>query len=174
LLGQVKTSRLFIKNPSFTDEATRDACRRKLVDMGISPDRVTLAGRSRTREEHLQLYSGIDIALDTFPYNGTTTTCEALWMGVPVVTKAGHAHAGRVGVSLLNAVNHAEWVGEDDDTYLQLAAGLAGDLDTLGRIRDTLRDDMSHSLLCDAEGFATTFTRALRKMWMTYCASARR
>jgi predicted O-linked N-acetylglucosamine transferase (SPINDLY family) len=172
LLGRVANARLYLKNPSFTDEATRARCHRKLVDLGISPERITLTGRTRSREEHLQLYSEIDIALDCFPYNGTTTTCEALWMGVPVVVKKGDTHAGRVGVSLLNAVGRSEWIGPDDEAYLQIAMGLASDIEALARIRDRLRDDMRHSRLCDSKHFATSFTKALRTMWETYCASA--
>jgi len=170
LLGQVADARLYLKNPSFTDEATRTACREKLAGLGIAPDRISLAGRTRTTAEHLQLYSGIDIGLDTFPYNGTTTTCEALWMGVPVVTKTGAAHAGRVGASLLNAVGHAGWCATDDADYLRIAAGLAGDMDALARIRSRLRDDMRQSMLCDPPDFARRFTRALRDVWVKHCA----
>lgn len=174
LLNRVNNARLYLKNPSFTDKTTRDACLEKLITLGISPDRIILTGRTQTLDEHLQLYSNIDIALDTFPYNGTTTTCEALWMGVPVVTMSGYLHAGRVGVSLLNAVNHTEWIGQNKEDYLAIAAKLASNINTLGRIRSNLRHAMKNSLLCDSEQFATRFTDALRAIWTKYCASSTR
>lgn len=171
LLERVPNARLYIKNPSFTDETTRDACYKRLTGMGVAHDRVRLAGRTRTRAEHLELYSRVDIGLDTFPYNGTTTTCEALWMGVPVVSMAGRAHAGRVGASLLNAANHPEWIGGGEKAYLDIAVELAGNIDVLAGIRHALRDDMKRSLLCDSERFAVTYTRALRKIWIEYCGT---
>ena len=169
LLKRVDNSRLYIKNPSLTDEVTRNACREKILSMGIGTERVSFVGRTRTTEEHLQLYSNIDIGLDTFPYNGTTTTCEGMWMGVPVVTRAGSTHAGRVGMSLLKSVSHPEWIGQDDEVYLQIAAGLAGDIDVLSDIRTRLRDEMRHSRLCDSKHFALHFGKALRNLWERYC-----
>ena len=171
LLGQVTNAHLYLKNPSFTDESTRSAFMEKLISMGVSSNRINLAGRTLSTEEHLHLYSKIDIGLDTFPYNGTTTTCEALWMGVPVITKTGNAHAGRVGASLLNAANHSEWIAQDNEDFLQIAAKLAENINELSKTRETLRDDVKHSLLCDSKQFATRFTNALRNSWIKHCES---
>ena len=165
LLAQVPHSRLYLKNPSFTDGATCQAFAEKLGDLGVAPDRVTLVGRTPTTQEHLGCYGEIDIALDTFPYNGTTTTCEALWMGVPVVAMVGHVHAARVGASLLAAANHPEWLARDEDAYLRIAAGLASDLTALASLRGGLRRELAGSVLCDAKGFAAGFMRAMRAAW---------
>lgn len=78
-------------------------------------------------EAHLAAYNQVDVALDTFPYNGTTTTCEALWMGVPVVSLIGNSHAARVGLSLLSAIGHAEWATENEENYIEKAVALAQD-----------------------------------------------
>jgi predicted O-linked N-acetylglucosamine transferase (SPINDLY family) len=139
--------------------------------MGIASERLELIGRTQTPEEHLGLYANIDIALDTFPYNGTTTTCEAMWMGVPVITRSENAHAGRVGASLLNAVGHPEWVSRQDGDFLRITKKLAADINGLKHIRAKLRQEMRVSGLCDAERFAARFTQMLRLLWKDYCAA---
>lgn len=103
--------------------------------------------------EHLEAYGRVDVALDPFPYNGTTTTCEALWMGVPVVTLAGRTHVARVGASLLTHLGAPEWIASSPDAYVACAATLASDLPALARIRGVLRERMAASPLCDAIGF---------------------
>jgi predicted O-linked N-acetylglucosamine transferase (SPINDLY family) len=107
----------------------------------------------------------VDIALDTFPYHGTTTTCEALWMGVPVVTLAGQTHASRVGVSLLSNLGHPEWIATSPEGYVKIAVELAGDLPRLAQLRSTLRGRMEASPLMDAPGFAREIEAAYREMW---------
>ena len=106
----------------------------------------------------------MDIALDTFPYHGTTTTCEALWMGVPVVTLAGDRHSSRVGISLLRAVDHAEWIAQDAKDYVRIAASLAGDRGILAAWRLKLRPDLRRSALLDHAGQAERFGAALEEM----------
>jgi predicted O-linked N-acetylglucosamine transferase (SPINDLY family) len=107
----------------------------------------------------------VDVALDTFPYNGTTTTCEALWMGVPVVTLAGDRHASRVGASLGGAAAHADWIAGDWEEYVRKAAALAADRPQLATLRVSLRDDFRRSLLFDHAGQSARFGKALREMW---------
>ena len=106
-------------------------------------------------------YHDIDIALDTFPYNGTTTSFEALWMGVPVITLCGDRHAARVGVSLLTAAGHPEWVTQTEDEYVRTAAALIGDAARLAALRTGLRDDLRRSPLLDHAGQAARFGEAL-------------
>ncbi|MBI5381003.1 MAG: tetratricopeptide repeat protein [Opitutae bacterium] len=120
--------------------------------------------------QHLACYGQIDIALDAFPYHGTTTTCEALWMGVPVLTLAGDRHASRVGVSLLHAIGHPELVATDSDDYIAKATALAADTARLETLRRSLRSDMRRSPLLDHAGQAARFSAALRDMWRTWCA----
>ena len=161
---QTEGSRLYIKNPSFTDGATRERVCNRLVKLGMERERITLVGRTASTEEHLELYRNVDIALDSFPYTGTTTTCEALWMGVPVVSLAGSAHVSRVGVSLLNALGRPEWVASDEESYIRIAASLAGDVNRLAQLRSGLRDEMRQSALCDAKGHALRFVGALQNV----------
>ena len=132
--------------------------------------RIELLARVDSQGNHLALYGRIDIALDTFPYNGATTTCEAMWMGVPVVTLAGESHAGRVGVSLLHRVGLDDLVASDLDGYVDAAAGLAGDHERLGELRSALRARMRRSSLCDAQTFTRELEAAYREMWRTWCA----
>ena len=113
---------------------------------------------------HLGLYGDIDIALDTFPYNGTTTTCEALWMGVPVVTLAGDRHAARVGASLLQQVGATEWIAANESDYVEIACDLAGDEVGLAEGRRHIRDRLCASALMDEVGFAREMEQAIYSM----------
>jgi len=135
----------------------------------VGQERVELLGRTAGVAEHLALYARVDVALDTFPYHGTTTTCEALWMGVPVVTLAGGHHAARVGVSLLTAIGRSEWIARDWNDYTAIAVALAND--TAGRAawRHSLRSEMQGSALLDHAGQATRFGDAVRGCWQNWC-----
>ena len=115
---------------------------------------------SKVLEEALELYNQMDIALDTFPYNGTTTTCEALWMGVPVINR----HAGRVGGSLLTSVGLTDCLTDDLASYEQAAARLASTPERLNEIRQILRQQMASSPLCNGATFARDFVTALRSL----------
>lgn len=168
----VPGSRLLVKNPSLVDEKTRLRYREKFYAQGLSEDKVELIGRTPTRSEHLALYGRIDIALDTFPYNGTTTTCEALWMGVPVITLIGEAHAGRVGKSLLTSARLEYAVAETWEEFVLRAAALAGDLDRLSEIRASLRLGVLASPLCDFHTFSRNLDNAYRGIWRQWCESA--
>jgi predicted O-linked N-acetylglucosamine transferase (SPINDLY family) len=137
----------------------------------IAPDRVELIGWAASEKEHLQLYNRIDIALDTYPYHGTTTTCEAMWMGVPVVTLAGNAHVSRVGVSLLSNVGVPELIADSPEKYARLASELAHDPARLSSLRSTLRQRMAQSPLMDAPRFARNVEAAYRQMWRTWCGA---
>jgi predicted O-linked N-acetylglucosamine transferase (SPINDLY family) len=111
----------------------------------------------------------VDIALDTFPYHGTTTTCEALWMGVPVITLAGDRHMSRVGVSLLTAAGHPEWIARDADEYHAIAVSLASDASNRATARGSLREDLRTSPLMDAAGQSIRFALAMRECWRNGC-----
>jgi protein O-GlcNAc transferase len=172
ILRAVPGSRLMIKTAAMSEVSTRERLARALAAHGIEKSRLLLTGHRADPREHLSMYAQIDVALDPFPYNGTTTTCEALWMGVPVVTLAGRAHAGRVGSSLLNAIGLSDLVAQDLEQYGHLAAGLAGDPDRLQRLRADLRDRMRRSPLMDGVGFSRALESAYRRMWHSWCRAA--
>jgi predicted O-linked N-acetylglucosamine transferase (SPINDLY family) len=118
---------------------------------------------------HLAAYHQVDIALDPFPYNGTTTTCEALWMGVPVVTLRGDRHVGRVGASLLTQVGLPDLIAASVEEYVEVAAALAVDAARLNELRRSLRQRMAASPLCDGRAFARKIESAFRGMWRKWC-----
>ncbi|HTW95999.1 MAG TPA: tetratricopeptide repeat protein, partial [Tepidisphaeraceae bacterium] len=149
ILNRVSGSRLLIKNRSTGQPSVQRKLRRELEGFGVSWDRVELVLPQFQHEEHLRTYNAIDIALDTFPYHGTTTTCEAMWMGVPVVSRAGQSHVSRVGVSLLKSVGLDDLVGRDEEEYADLAVRLAEDRQRLRELRRTLRQRMKESALMD-------------------------
>jgi protein O-GlcNAc transferase len=170
LLAQVPHSRLVLKSRYFEEAVVADAVRGRLRVAGLADERVELLQTVPTVRAHLEAYAQVDIALDTFPYHGTTTTCEALWMGVPVVTLAGDRHAARVGCSLLSAAGHPEWVAATTDDYVRTAAGLAADRALLKTLRSGLREEMQASPLLDHAGQARRFGTALRTCWQRWCA----
>ena len=112
------------------------------------------------------------MALDPFPYNGGLTTCEALWMGVPVVTCPGETFASRHSLSHLSNVGLTETIARDLDEYVEIAAGLAGDLPRLAAMRAGLRERMAASPLCDGKRFAANFAEILRGVWRDWCDAA--
>ncbi len=171
ILSRVPDSRLVLKSPYFEDPEVHSSALERLVAAGIPSDRLELLGFLESPAAHLALYSRLDVALDPFPYNGTTTTCEALWMGVPVVNLVGDRHASRVGLSLLSATGHADWATDSRESYIAKAVELAGDRPLRERLRHSLRGDMEKSLLLDHAGQAARFEAALRGAWRGWCAS---
>ena len=169
ILTQVPYSRLFIKSGYLDDPQVRKNVLERITTAGIAEDRVEISGFFAATQDHLAAYKRVDVALDTFPYNGTTTTCEALWMGVPVVSLIGDRHAARVGLSLLTAIRHAEWAAENEDAYIEKAVTLAQDRALRCQLRESLRSEVSASILCDHLGHAARFEAALRQIWMDWC-----
>jgi protein O-GlcNAc transferase len=161
VLKATPKSRLLIKNGGLTDEETRREFLQRFTSGGIDPSRIDLRPKSATIREHLQTYAEVDIALDTYPYNGTTTTCEALWMGVPVVTLAGKTHASRVGLSLLTNLNFPGLVAETEEQYVEIAA----DIPALAEMRQTMRDRMKASPLLDGPATAKAMEAEFRRIW---------
>lgn len=174
VLQRAPGARLLLKNHSFQDPATRERVARRFAAMGISAERVALRAPAPDVAAHLAGYHEMDIALDSFPYHGTTTTCEALWMGVPVVTLAGPMHVSRVGASLLRQVGLEDLVTQTPEAYGAMAVGLAEDLERLATLRATLRERMSRSPLMDVRGFMREFEGKLREVWRRYCAAGGR
>lgn len=173
ILGQVEGSQLLIKSLGLRAVDVREYFYTALEARGVSRQRVMLEGEVESMRDHLAYLHRVDIALDTFPYNGTTTTCDALWMGVPVVTIDGSWHAARVGASLLKCVGLDELVADGAHAYVRIAAGLAGDRARLGELHRTLRERMAGSALCDAGGYAARLGEAYRGMWREWCGARR-
>lgn len=170
LLRDIPSARLVLKSIQGTgDEASRQGLLDRFVSSGIDPARVQVHAQVSGLENHLDMYSMIDIALDTFPYNGTTTTCEALWMGVPVIGLKGDRHAARVGESLLNNLGLPELVAADEEDYLRVARSLAADPQRLAELRGGMRDRMRASPLMDSRALGRDMSAALRDMWACHC-----
>jgi predicted O-linked N-acetylglucosamine transferase (SPINDLY family) len=165
ILRATPGSRMIIKDGQGTPSPAIPRLRREFDRLGIAADRVELLSYVPDVAAHFGLYRRIDVALDTFPYHGTTTTCEALWMGVPVVTRAGDAHLSRVGGSLLAAVGLSDLVTQTTDDYVATAVRLAGEGKRTSQQRHARRAQMRRSPLMDAETFARNVESAYRAMW---------
>lgn len=153
-----------IKNGSLNDAGVRDRLIRRFAACGIDASRLIINLFTEGRHEHLKLYGVCHIALDTYPYAGTTTTCEALWMGVPVVTLAGKSHVSRVGASILANIGAPELVAECADDYVDIAVALAQNRERISMYRRELRNMFLRSPLADASGFTVDLEQSYR--WM--------
>ena len=169
VLDSVPGSRLLLKSRMFGDPTAHRHFVERSSAAGIDPSRIEIVAFAAKISDHLKLYERIHIALDTTPYNGTTTTCEALWMGVPVITIAGNRHAARVGVSLLNAVGLPECIANSREEFSEIASRLASDRGRLSELRMNLRGMMSASPLVDGKNWAHRFFVAIREAWRLRC-----
>ena len=157
VLRAVPESRLLVKNRGLEEGDLRSAFLQRLGAAGLEPDRVDLAGWKPGLTEHFSAYRAADIALDTFPYNGATTTCEALWMGVPVVSRSTATHVSRMGLSILTAAGRSDLAVTDDEQFVATCVRLAADVAALRAGRETFRSRLRDSALCDAPAFAAGF-----------------
>jgi protein O-GlcNAc transferase len=169
VLGQVKGSRLLLLAPPGTH---RERTLERLHQEGIKPERVEFVGY-QPRRKYLEEYHRIDIGLDTFPYNGHTTSLDSLWMGVPVVTWVGKTVVGRAGWCQVSNLGLPELAGQTPEEFVRIAVALARDLPRLQQLRATLRPRMERSPLMDAPRFARNIEAAYWQMWRTWCASGR-
>ncbi len=169
VLSTVPRSRLLLKSFALADADTRAALARRFFALGIDEERLVLMAPQGDTAAHLAQYRHVDLCLDSLPYNGTTTTCEALWMGVPVLTLAGAEHRSRVGASLLSHAGLPELVAADEEGFVTTAAALATDPTRLGALRRGLRQRLQASPLMDGPRFAQDFGAALRAMWRQVC-----
>ncbi|MFM7344997.1 MAG: tetratricopeptide repeat protein [Tagaea sp.] len=164
ILRATPESRLVLKSRAFADPDTAHAAHARFEQRGVAAARVDLRARLDDPRAHLALYAGIDVALDPFPYNGVTTTCEALAMGVPVVTLAGARPAGRAGMALLTRLGHPEWIAHSSEDYARIAIELARDRAQRASLRASLRGQLMASPLGDARRFASDLDRAFAAM----------
>ena len=168
ILARVPGSRMLFKNKCLFDEATRNRLSDRFLSWGIGRERILMTPFTMTTEEHLACYGHLDISLDTFPYNGTTTTCESLWMGVPVVGFLGDRHASRVTASILTRLGLDSLVGKSSDEYVGIATYLASQPELLDVLRKGLRRSMQASRLVDSIGFAAELEVSYREMWQKH------
>jgi len=168
VLQAAPDSLLLLKAPSLRDAAVQARFAGLFAQHGIGPERLVFRGPSGL-SEMMQEYGDIDIGLDPTPYNGGTTTLQALWMGVPVVTLLGDNFVGRMGASFMNTLQQRDWVANDAAGYVQAAARLAGDVKTLRTRRAALREQMAASPLCDITAYVAHFEALLQTMWAHYC-----
>ncbi|MGA3067509.1 MAG: tetratricopeptide repeat protein [Tepidisphaeraceae bacterium] len=167
VMRRVPNSRLILLVPT---GQTRQRIQQIFQRLQITPDRLELIDLL-PREKYLQVYRRIDIGLETFPYNGHTTSLDSLWMGVPVITLQGKTVVGRAGRSQLTNLNLPELIAKTPEEYIQIVANLASDIPRLSHLRQTLRQRMQNSPLCDAEKFTLGVESAYRQMWLTWCQS---
>jgi len=165
VLRAVPGSRLLVKAKPFVCDAIRGRFVQQMEQEGVDPARVDLLPQQALTRDHLASYSTMDVSLDTFPYAGTTTTCESLFMGVPCLTLGGKCHAHNVGVSLMKAVGLDEFVARSEDDYVRVAQEVAADLSGLGRLREGLRGAMLASPLCDAPRFVRGLEETYEALW---------
>jgi predicted O-linked N-acetylglucosamine transferase (SPINDLY family) len=168
ILQRVPESRLRLKAKSFFDPEILLEWETRFTRAGIAKDRLLFMPHKPQIKDHLAVYNEVDIALDSYPYHGTTTTCEALAAGVPVVSLAGSSHVARVGVSLLNAVGISDLVAEQREDYIALAVELAADRERLRQLRTSLGAQLKTSVLGDAEGFTRKLEGCYRQMVANY------
>ncbi len=173
LLRALPDARLLLSTRTLTDTIFRRRLRRRFRELGIAAERIDLRPGIPDATEHLATYGEVDIALDPFPYNGTTTTCETLWMGVPVVALRGDRHAGRVGASILERLGLGDLAADTPEAYVATAAALARDPARLAGLRAGLRQRMQDSPLMDQAGFARDVEAAYREIWRDWCERQR-
>ena len=171
VLRAVPDSRLLLKCPQLEDPAQRSALLEAFGSAGIAAERLEMRGKT-DRRQHLQSYRDVDLALDTVPYGGGTTTAEALWMGVPVITLLGNTWVGRVSASILQAADLPDFVAKSDTEFVDKARTWAAGDAPLSRLRHQLRRNLSASALCDAGKFTGQLEAAYRKAWHSWCQTA--
>ena len=168
LLRKVAGSRLFLVASALANPSVGERVAHLFADAGVDPARLVLSP-TVPNPDHLALYNQIDIALDPFPYNGNTTSCEALWMGVPLVTLSGDRHAARVGVRLLTLIGLPELIAETEDAYVAIAASLADRVEQLEALRAGMREQLRTSPVGDIETMTRAIESAYRYAWRRWC-----
>lgn len=171
VLNAVPESRFRLQCVQMRNPAARAQVLQRLAAFGIGPDRIELLGKT-PYDEYLAAHAEVDIILDTFPHSGGTTTCEALWMGVPTLTLGGETTLSRQGLAMMASVGLADWVAHGEDDFVRRAAAFAGDMAALAALRGRLREQVGASPLFDGARFATRLQDAIRGMWVTSVSRA--
>lgn len=157
VLDSVPESRLMLKALPLADDGTRKLTRQRFADCGINPERISPLPPTVPLSAFMAEYSRMDIALDTVPYNGGTTSCDALWMGIPVITLPGGRFSSRMGASVLSTVGLNELIAENEDDYVRISKSLASETNKLQTLRSSIRNRVAESMLCNAAEFTRNF-----------------
>lgn len=168
ILAHVPDAEIVIKYGSLKDPRLSEEILNQFLRWGVVGSRVHLIEGQPSKEEHLAQYAQIDIALDPFPYNGVTTSCEALWMGVPVLTLAQDTHCSRVGAQILHTLQLDEWITFHKEDYIERAVAYAQNRERLVELRSSLRDKMLPSPLCNASTFTKNVEQEYLKVWQQW------
>jgi predicted O-linked N-acetylglucosamine transferase (SPINDLY family) len=169
ILHSVPNAKLIMKSYQLADQSARRNCLSLFEAQGIVSERLIMTGMLANSADHMAYYGEVDLALDPFPYNGTTTTFEALWMGVPTLTYSGNVHACRVGASIVSRIGLEDYVAYSPEDYIALAVKKSSSLNELRQLRRSLRSRMLSSKLCDSAAFAHQIETAYQNMWRVYC-----
>lgn len=173
ILRQLPSARLMVKSLALDLPAEKARLLADFRDLGIGEERLWCLGRDESMRQHLSRYRQVDLCLDAYPYHGTTTTCDALYMGVPVLTRAGEAHVSRVGASLLNALALPQLVVDSEEDYIRRAVNLINDPQQLAGLRQGLRERMQASSLMDAKGLVAHYEACLKEVWNRWVQQTR-
>jgi predicted O-linked N-acetylglucosamine transferase (SPINDLY family) len=168
LLNELPTSRLILRSRGLDDSQVADEVVSRFEKHGIARERIETLGRIKL-PKYLETFQRIDIELDPFPYSAHTTTCHALWMGVPVITLSGETTVSRVSASLLKAIGLPELIATSADEYISIVKSLGGDLERLETLRAGLRQRMLDSPLLDGPQFTKNLESAYRNIWREWC-----
>lgn len=172
ILVAVPDSRLVVKSLDFKHPENRSRILGLAKKYGIE-SRIEILDPIKEQQDHLMSYQHVDIGLDPVPYNGTTTTIEAMLMGVPVICEWGAVHRSRISAMLVKAVGHPEWAGDSEADLIQIAQDLAKNLSAIRAGREELREVVLSSSLCDQVGYAQAVDAAFRRAWREYCSDPR-
>lgn len=164
VLRRTPGSRLLLRFQGADQGVIQQQCRKAFSRCGVDAERIEF-GDIRSFVEHLAQYAQIDVALDTFPWSSHTTLCEALWMGVPVVTLAGDSSASQMGASVLRSLGRPQWIASESESYVDIAVRLAQDRQGLRQLRASLRKQMSQSGVCNAVQVTRNIEACLRRVW---------
>lgn len=170
VLREIPNARLLLKHKTMDIFANRESFRSLFVAEGVDPARIRFDGTTVSQEEHFAHYAKMDVALDPVAYNGTTTTCEALYMGVPVLTLLGDSHPSRVSASLLHRMGMDGWVAQNENEYVRIAMAAAARPDALEKRRAVMRETYLKSALADGPSMARDLEQIYRKIWREKCA----
>jgi len=168
ILQTMPTAKIVIKHGNLVNTELQKVFLQRLAEYGIEKERVILGSEPSTLAT-LKAYNQIDISLDTYPYNGATTTCQALWMGIPMVTLVGETHVARAGLSILTAAGFPEFIAYTKEQYIEIAVKLASNIENLQQLRQNMRERLKSSSLMDHVGFTRELENHYRQMWKNWC-----